>query len=141
MRESRYDTIQPGDSYTLQKEITEQMVQVFADLSGDYNPVHMDSEYCKENGLGSRIAHGILTLSSLSALIGMYLPGPGTVWLSQCIDFISPVRIGDTVKITGKVTKKDNRNALALNIIEMKITAVNQHGTKIARGNIKVSVR
>ncbi len=139
--ESEYDKIKIGDSYLLEKSISEEMVQAFADLSGDYNPVHTDEKYCMEHGLGSRIAHGILVLSFLSTFIGMHLPGEGSVWLSQSIDFISPVRINDTVKIMGRVTDKSNTNALGLNIIVMKIEITNQYGNKVARGHVRVSIK
>ncbi|MEL7567973.1 MAG: MaoC family dehydratase, partial [Dehalobacterium sp.] len=113
--------IKIGDTFSLEKTISLEMVQNFADFSGDYNPVHMDDKYCQEHGLGSRVVHGMLLLSFLSTFIGMHLPGPGALWLSQSIDFISPVRIDDSIKITGKVTGQDHTNALGLNIIVIKI--------------------
>lgn len=136
-----YDKIKIGDRYSLEKTISKEMIQTFADFTGDYNPVHMDEKYCLENGMESRIAHGMLILSFLSTLIGMYLPGQGSVWLSQSIGFISPVKLGDTVKITGSVIDKINTNALGLNIIVMKVEISNQSGNKIARGNVKVSIK
>lgn len=141
MEEDQTIIIKPGDTRTLEKTITEEMVQAFADFSGDYNPVHMDESYCREHGLGSRIVHGMLLLSFLSTLIGMYLPGNGSVWLSQNIDFIFPVKIGDTIKISGRIIKKDNSNALSMEIIEMKIDVHNQQGNRVARGTVKVSVK
>lgn len=133
--------IRIGDTFSLEKTISLEMVQIFADFSGDYNPVHMDDKYCLEHGLGSRVVHGMLILSFLSTFIGMHLPGPGALWLSQSIDFISPVRIGDRVKITGKVTGQGNTNALGLNIIVMKIDITNQLEKKVARGTVKVSTK
>lgn len=105
-----------GDSHSFQREITAEMVETFAALSGDYNPIHMDDTYCLQHGLGSRITHGMLALSLVSTLIGMHLPGEGTVWLSQSFDFISPARIGDVLTITGRVTDKDSNNFLGLDI-------------------------
>ncbi|ATW26965.1 MaoC family dehydratase [Candidatus Formimonas warabiya] len=133
--------IKTGDTFSLEKTISPEMVKDFADFSGDYNPVHMDEMYCLEHGLGSRVVHGMLILSFLSTLIGMHLPGPGALWLSQSIDFISPVRIGDRIKITGKVTDQVQTNALGLNIIVMKIEITNQLGQKVSRGTVKVSVK
>lgn len=137
----KFDIIRPGDSHTLEKQITAEMVGLFAGFSGDYNPVHTDEEYCREHGLGTPMVHGMLYLSFLSTLIGMHLPGEGAVWMSQNIDFISPVRAGDTVKITGTVTKKNRSPALSLDIIEMKIAVTDQNNRKIARGNVKVSIK
>lgn len=138
---AKYGDIKIGDSYSLEKTITKEMVDAFADFTGDYNPVHMDDDYCKDHGLGSRIVHGMLVLSFLSTFIGMYLPGEGAVWLSQSIDFLFPVRIDDTIKITGKVIEKTDANALGLETIAMKIEIVNQYGKKTARGTVKVSIK
>ena len=138
---TNYDGIRIGDTYSMEKCISEDLVTSFADLSGDYNPVHMDEKYCSDHGLGSRIAHGMLVLSYLSAIIGMHLPGEGSVWLSQSIDFISPVSIGDTVKITVSVTEKTNANVMGLKIIGMKVEVRNQSGNKVARGNVKISIK
>lgn len=138
---SKYEEINAGDSYLLEKNITDEMVQNFADFTGDYNPVHMDEKYCATHGLNSRIAHGMLVLSFLSTFIGMYLPGEGSVWMSQAIDFVSPVKIGDTVKITGRVIDKNSTNALGLNIITLKIEISNQYGNLVARGHVKVSLK
>lgn len=136
-----YDTITVGDSHTLEVQISEKMIEDFAELSGDYNPVHMDDAYCQEHGMESRIAHGMLVLSFLSTLIGMYLPGEGSVWMSQSIDFISPARVGDTLEITGSVVAKDNSNALRLNIVTMKVAIINQARRMVARGTVKVSLK
>lgn len=139
--DKKNDYLTIGYSYTLEKNITAEMVQAFADLTGDYNPVHMDEQYCKEHGMENRIAHGMLTLSFLSTLIGMHLPGEGAVWLSQNIDFIQPVKIGDTIKICGKVTEVNSSNLLNMDIITMKISISNQSGKIVARGSVKVTVK
>ncbi|MCR4436844.1 MAG: MaoC family dehydratase [Clostridiales bacterium] len=141
MPEADYNSIKPGDSYILYKQITEDMVRSFADFTGDYNPVHIDDSYCKEHGLDSRIVHGMLTISFLSTFIGMHLPGNGAVWLSQRIDFIAPVKIGDTIKIHGTVIKKDSGNVLGLNIVTIKFRIFNQLDKMVVRGTVKVSVK
>jgi 3-hydroxybutyryl-CoA dehydratase len=137
----RFVSINTGDSYSFQQEITEKMVESFAELSGDYNPVHMDNNYCLEHGIGSRIAHGMLVLSLVSTLIGMHLPGKGTVWLSQSFDFISPARIGDVLTITGNVWEKNSNNSLELGVITMKIGVMNQKEVLIVRGTVKVLIK
>lgn len=137
----RFASINTGDSYTFQREITEKMVESFAELSCDYNPVHMDNEYCLEHGIGSRIVHGMLVLSLVSTLIGMHLPGKGTVWLSQSFDFISPAGIGDVLTITGRVTEKNSNSSLGLGVITMKVGVTNQKEAIIVRGTVKVSIK
>lgn len=136
-----FEKINCGDSFTIEKEISADMIDTFAVFSGDYNPVHMDNTYCLAHGLKSRIAHGMLILSFLSTLIGMHLPGEGAVWLSQSIDFLTPVYVGDTIAITGTVIEKSSSSALSLNLVKMKITVRNQSGQIVARGTAKVSVK
>ena len=131
----------PGKTHTLEIAVTEQAVNRFAELSGDYNPIHMDEAYCEARGLNGRIAHGMLVQSYLSQLLGMYLPGPGTLWLSQNMDFLLPVRIGDTLTIEGTVIHEDKNNALGLNILEIKVIIRNQHGQKAVRGKVKVCLK
>ncbi len=137
----KYEEINIGDSRSLKKTITDPMVRAFAVFTGDYNPVHMDESYCLSHGLQSRIAHGMLVLSFLSTLIGMYLPGEGAVWMSQSIEFIAPVRINDTVEITGEVSGKSEANALGLGVITLKIKIKNQLNHLIAKGFVKVTVK
>jgi 3-hydroxybutyryl-CoA dehydratase len=131
----------PGDSYTLEKEITCELVQSFAQLSGDYNPAHMDDKYCQEHGSSFRTAHGLLSTAFISCIIGMHLPGEGSICLSHSFDFIAPVKIGDTIKITGKIIKKDNDNALRQNIIVLKFEVYNQTGTLVIRGTSRVLLK
>ncbi len=130
-----------GDSLSFDREITCDMVTAFADLSGDYNPVHMDEGYCRKHGLGSRVAHGMLVLSLVSTLIGMYLPGRGALWLSQKFDFIAPVRIGDKLIVTGMITGKSDENILGMGILDIKVVVKNQNNAIAVRGNVKVSIR
>jgi 3-hydroxybutyryl-CoA dehydratase len=133
--------LQAGSSYSFSRVITEDMIDDFARLSGDYNPVHMDEDFCRQHKLGHRIAHGMLVLSLVSAMIGMYLPGPGSVWLSQSFDFIRPVRIGDELTVTGKVLDIKRGGILGNDIITMAITAHNDADAVIARGKAVVTVK
>jgi len=136
-----YGEIGLGDRYTLQKTLTEDAVRQFADFSGDYNPVHMDDDYCRQKGMGGRIVHGMLVLSYLSALIGMYLPGNGSVWMSQTIDFLAPAHIGDTLDISGEVASKSEANALGLHIVKLRIQIRNQTGALLMKGHVAVAVK
>ena len=94
-----------GQQAECSKTITETDVVMFAGLSGDFNPIHIDSEYAKQTRFNERIAHGLLTSSILSQLLGVHLPGKGSVYMEQTIQFKAPVFIGDT--ITAKATVQE----------------------------------
>jgi len=127
--------------YSFQRLITGDMLDSFAALSGDYNPVHMDEDYCREHGLEARIVHGVLVLSLVSALIGMHLPGKGAVWLSQSFDFISPARIGDLLTVSGEITDISSGNMLGRDIYTVKVDVKNQDGNRIVRGSCRITVK
>lgn len=130
-----------GDQRSLEKTITAELVQTFAALSGDFNPVHMDEDYCRQHHMEKRVAHGMLVLSFLSTLIGMYLPGPGALWMSQSMEFLSPVRIDDTITIEGTVVDVNETNALKIKILTIKIKIKNQTGALVAKGTVKVTIK
>lgn len=94
-----------GQSASTSKTITEADVVLFAGVSTDFNPAHMDEEYAKTTQFGGRIAHGMLSAGLISAVLGTKLPGPGTIYLGQTLKFRAPVHIGDTV--TATVTVKE----------------------------------
>src|SRR5260221_7544721 len=87
-----------GMSATYARTITSADVTMFAAVSGDLNPIHLDEDYAAASVFGGRIVHGMLSASFLSAAIGMQLPGPGAIYISQALRFCAPVRIGDTVE-------------------------------------------
>ena len=99
-----------GQTAVYAKTVTETDVVMFADVSGDTNPVHLNDEYAATTQFKGRIAHGILTASFISTVLGTRLPGPGCIYLSQNLKFKAPVRIGDTVcarvTVTEVVTEK-----------------------------------
>ena len=92
------DDIQVGMSRHLEKEITDSDIEKFAEVSTDRNPVHLDDEYAKSTVFEGRIAHGVLSAGLISAVIGEQLPGHGTIYLSQTLKFLAPVRPGDVVR-------------------------------------------
>lgn len=111
-----YSQIQVGTTAMLSKTITNEDILEFAKVSGDVNPIHVDDDFAKTTMFKERIAHGILTAGFISALIGTKLPGKNTVYLSQNIKFIAPVKIGDTLTVIGEVTeKRDDKQILKLN--------------------------
>jgi len=96
-----------------EKTVEDEDVVAFANLTGDRNPVHLDDAYAKTTVFRSRIAHGMLTASLLSTVLGMKLPGPGAIYISQSIRFRAPVRSGDTVRATARVTGVDRERKRA----------------------------
>jgi 3-hydroxybutyryl-CoA dehydratase len=91
------EDLKPGMSESFTKQVTERDVALFGEITGDVNPVHFDEAFAKKTLFRGRAAHGALTISYLSAVLGMKMPGPGTVVLNLAIAFHAPVRIGDTV--------------------------------------------
>ena len=93
----RFEELEVGRSASMAKTVTEADVVLFAGVTGDFNPAHLDQTYAERSRFGGRIAHGMLSAGFISACLAMRLPGPGTVYLSQSLRFLRPVRIGDTV--------------------------------------------
>ena len=88
-----------GDKASFSKTISEGDIYQFAGITGDFNPMHVDEEYCRKTRFGKRIAHGMLTSSFICTVLGMKLPGVGTIHISQNLEFKSPVYIGDTITV------------------------------------------
>ena len=100
-----YDQLSVGMEASHAKTINSDDIQLFADLSGDDNPVHLCPDFAAATVFKERIAHGILTASLLSTVIGTKLPGPGCIYVSQSLNFRAPVRIGDEVVATARITE------------------------------------
>ncbi|RAP27555.1 (R)-hydratase [Candidatus Marinamargulisbacteria bacterium SCGC AG-333-B06] len=95
------------DIYT--HTITESDIRMFAAVSGDTNPIHLNDEFAKKSRFGGRIAHGLISLGFISGIFGTKLPGPGAIYLSQSVQFKNPVMIGDTVVARVTIKGKHNR--------------------------------
>jgi len=93
----RFEELEVGQAAELAKTVTEADVVLFAGVTGDFNPVHMDAVAAEASRFGGRIAHGMLSAGLISTVLAMKLPGPGTIYLSQSLRFTAPVRIGETV--------------------------------------------
>ncbi|RPI91070.1 MAG: MaoC family dehydratase [Chloroflexi bacterium] len=96
-------TLQPGDKASRTTLISDDMIRLFADLTGDTNPVHLDDAYAAGTRFGRRIAHGMIAAGLISATLADDLPGPGTIYLSQSLQFKAPVYPGDTLTTTVEV--------------------------------------
>jgi 3-hydroxybutyryl-CoA dehydratase len=107
MKKLSFNDIKIGQTAEYQKIITEEDIRKFAEVSGDYNPVHMDEEYAKTTIFQGRIAHGMLSASLISTVLASKLPGPGTIYLKQDLVFRKPVRIGDTITAKVEIVSKD----------------------------------
>ncbi len=102
------EDLEIGMIRSLRKQVTDRDIELFAEVSTDRNPVHLDEDYAQDTIFGGRIAHGMLTAGLVSAVIGEQLPGHGTVYLGQSIRFLGPVRPGDTVTAEVEVTAIDH---------------------------------
>jgi 3-hydroxybutyryl-CoA dehydratase len=126
--------VQVGARASRTKTITDADIRAFAAASGDTNSIHLDEEYAKTTRFGRRIAHGMLTASLISAVLGNDLPGLGTIYLSQTLAFKAPVYLGDTITATVEVTafRSDKR------ITTLRTTCTNQEGTLVLEGEAVV---
>ncbi|HEU23975.1 MAG: enoyl-CoA hydratase [Mesoaciditoga sp.] len=101
-----FDKIEIGQNFESDITVTDEMVKEFAKITGDNNPLHLDEEFAKKTQFGKRIAHGMLVASLISKVLGRDFPGPGTVYVSQFVQFRKPVYIGEDVKIRIEVKDK-----------------------------------
>ena len=107
------EDLKPGQTAETAHTVTEADVTRFAEVSGDFNPLHMDAAYAASTPFKSRIAHGMLSAAFISAALGGKLPGPGAIYVSQSLQFKRPVRIGDEVTTRIEVVSTDERRGLA----------------------------
>ena len=108
-----FEDLKIGTTDEFSKTISEADIQTFADVSGDKNPVHLNPEYAKSTFFKGCIAHGILTASFVSTVIGTRMPGPGCIYVAQNLKFKAPVRAGDTVKAVCTVTELNEKRKFA----------------------------
>jgi len=131
-----FDTIQIGETQTLTKRITEADVRKFVEMTGDDNPLHVDRAYAETTSFKDIVVHGMLGASFISTVIGTKLPGTGALWVSQNMEFLLPVRLGDVLTISVTVLKKHERERL----LELDTTIINQNQQSILTGVGKVKV-
>ena len=123
-----------GDKSSYSRSISEADVLLFGGVSGDLNPAHFNEEYSKDTMYKGRIAHGMLSASYISTVLGMQLPGPGTIYLSQELKFTAPVRFGDTITATVEVIERiEEKNRITLETI-----CINQRGEVVVKGKAMV---
>jgi len=132
-----FKEIRVGLTQEFEVFIDKYLVNRFADISGDFNPLHMDEDYAKKTTYGKRVVHGMLLSSLFSRLVGMHLPGDRALYLQQSLKFKNPAFIGDTVTVKGSVTSisKD------LRIITLDTFILNLEGKVLLEGEAKVLFR
>lgn len=132
----KYTDINVGDKETLSHTITKADIDKFVDLTGDDNKLHVDEKYASTTSFKKPVVHGMLGASFISTIIGTKLPGDGALWFSQSLEFLLPVRIGDTITVTAEVLKKNDKEQ----IIELKTEIQNQNRQIVTKGIAKVKV-
>jgi len=134
VQDIKFADIKIGDKASMSKTITEYDVYTFAGLTGDFNPVHINAEFAKNTMFQQRIAHGMLSVGFISAVLGTTLPGANTIYMGQEVTFKAPVKIGDTVTATVEVLEKIEGK----NRIIFKTTVTNQDGVVVIDGKATV---
>jgi 3-hydroxybutyryl-CoA dehydratase len=129
------DEISLHETAEFSKTISESDVYLYAGLTGDLNPAHINEEYARETFFKTRIAHGMLAAGLISAVMGMRLPGPGSVYVRQELDFLAPIRIGDTVTARVEVIEIMSEKKQ----LRLRTTCSKQDGTLVVDGQAVVS--
>lgn len=125
-----------GDQFSATKQITDATVRAFAELSGDFNPIHLDDEFAKTTRFGRRIAHGMICGALISAVLGNEFRERKIIYLSQTMKFIQPVFIDDTVTATGTIANiREDKN-----IVTLETVCTNQTGEIVVKGEAVVMV-
>ena len=129
----KYEDLQIGQAHETVHTITENDIQRFAEVSGDFNPLHMSNEFAATTIFGRRIAHGALTASYISGILGNDLPGPGAIFVGLSMRFKRPVHIGDVVTVRAEVAEKEDRG----NRVTLKIECLVE-GKRVITGEAEV---
>lgn len=129
------DQMQVGDAAEFAKTVTETDIYLYAGITGDFNPAHVNEAYARNTFFKTRIAHGMLTAGFISAIIANQLPGPGTIYMKQELSFLAPVRIGDTITARVEVLEL----LAEKNRVRLKTICSNQDGVTVLTGEGLVS--
>ena len=125
-----------GDSFSTDRLVTDELVRKFAEVSGDYNPIHLDEDFARTTRFGKRIAHGMLSGAFISAVLGFEFKERKIVYLSQTMKFTAPVFLGDTVTATATVTNiREDRG-----IVTLETVCTNQNGETLVKGEAAVMI-
>ena len=136
MMRDPFERIKIGDEAEIVHTITEKDIEAFAQLTGDNNPLHMSEDFALQTTFRKRVVHGMLTASFISTIIGTKLPGEGALWYEQHLQFLTPVRVGEKIKVKAQVKHKSP----AQRIITLSTTVFNEQGKKVINGEAKVKI-
>ena len=137
MKAYTIDELEIGQKASFAKTVTETDVYMFAGITGDINPIHINQEYAKNSIFKDRIAHGMLSAGFISAVIGVQLPGPGSIYSGQTLKFLAPVYIGDTITATVEVAEIIAEKGRVI----LKTTCVNQDGKTVLDGEATIVLK
>ncbi len=129
-----YDQIHIGDSAEFSKTFSEADIYLYAGISGDFNPAHINEAYARKTYFKTRIAHGMLSAGLISAVIGTQLPGPGSIYMQQTLSFMAPVYMGDTITARVEVIEKIDKKK-----VRLKTICINQKAVIVLEGEAMVS--
>lgn len=132
----KFESFQIGETAKFDHVITNEDVRKFVEITGDDNPLHVDVEFAKKTSFKNVVTHGMLSASFVSTMVGKHLPGDGALWMSQSIDFLLPVRLGDRLTIFGKVVELIPRER----VLHLEVTISNQHKQTVLVGTCKVKL-
>ena len=130
----RFEELHVGLAAERTRDVTDDVIRRYAELTEDFNPIHMDEAVAARSRFGARIAHGMLSAGFISAVIGMDLPGPGALYLGQTIRFTRPVKLGDSVTTRVEVTEIIPAKRRA----KLSTTCRNQHGEVVLEGEASI---
>ncbi len=128
-----YSALEIGQTASFEKRVEERDIQLFAAMSGDRNPVHLDAEYAASTPFKERIAHGMFSGALISAAVACTLPGPGTIYLGQTMKFTRPVKLGDTLTVRLEILEK-----LPKNRVRIATRVFNQNDEQVVDGEAEV---
>ena len=132
MKTTKYEDLKMGQSAEVVHTVTENDIQTFGDLSGDYNPLHFDENFASKTKFGKLVGQGGITTGILHAIVAMDLPGPGTVFLNQNFQFTAPVFIGDTITGTAEVYEIHKSKP----VTKLNVKVVNQRKETVLEGKV-----
>ena len=130
------DRFRPGMIFTEEVTLDAALVEKFAQFSGDRNPVHLEAEAAREFGFSRPFAHGAILSAIVSKLIGMKVPGPGAVWMSQAMEWARPIFVGETVKVEAEIEAVST----GAEVLTLKLRASLSGGEAVMQGSAKVKV-
>jgi 3-oxoacyl-[acyl-carrier protein] reductase len=133
---NKFDSIKIGEKAEVTHKVAQSDVDNFIKLTGDDNKLHVDKVFASKTAFKKPVAHGMIGASFISTVIGTKIPGDGALWLSQSLEFLLPVRVGDTLTVKAEVTNKNNRT----HTIELNTDIFNQNGQKVTAGKAQVKI-